>query len=164
MHQPPQIEQPPPTRRQVLECARPLALWPPARFRNRPSSASERVKSGSALLIALSALALTATAADQKPLSVVVGQELTLRLESDSSSGCQWLLAKPLDAALLKQSPSTYQRGPKGGHEVLKFTALAEGKTELHFKYAKLWDKETNPSRQTNFVVVVTKEKARAAK
>ncbi len=106
-----------------------------------------------------------AGAAEQKPLTVVVGQELTLTLESNPSSGCQWLLARPLDQSLLKQQGgSTFQRGPEGGNEVLRFTALAEGKTEVHLKYAKLWEKETTPARQTNFVVLVTKDKARAAK
>src|SRR4051794_16054094 len=93
------------------------------------------------------------SAPDNKPTNVAVGQEFKLTLESNPSTGNQWLLAKPLDERLLKLLGTEYRRGRSGapgspGTEILTFKALGEGKTEIHLKYGKLWE-EVAPSRRT---------------
>jgi len=107
-------------------------------------------------------LLCTATAAEQKPLTVALGQEFKIALESTPSSGNQWLIARPLDESLLKLLGTEYKRGRPGGpgaagHEILSFKALGEGKTQIYLKYGRLWEKDTGPTRTTNFVVVITK-------
>ena len=117
------------------------------------------------LLVALSftfALLATATAADPKPITVGTGQEFKIALESNPSTGNQWLIARPLDDSLLKLLGSEYKRGRPGpaaaaGNDVLSFRAVAEGKTQIHLKYGKLFERDAGPTRTTNFVVIITK-------
>ena len=105
--------------------------------------------------------------AAEKPISVGVGQEFKIVLESNSSTGNQWLMARPLDERLLKLLGSEYKRGRPGavaaaGNEILSFKALGEGKTQIHLKYGKLWEGDTAPARTTNFVVVISSTAASA--
>lgn len=114
------------------------------------------------VLIMGSCLLCSTRAAEQKPITVALGQEFKIALESTPSTGNQWLIARPLDEGLLKLLRSEYQRGRPSkpgaaGNEILSFKALGEGKTQIHLKYASLWQKEASPARTTNFVVVITK-------
>ena len=59
---------------------------------------------------------------------------------------------------MLKLLGNEYKRGRPGtvagaGNEILSFKALGEGRTEIHLKYAKLWDAAS--TQTTNFVVVI---------
>jgi predicted secreted protein len=106
--------------------------------------------------------ASTGLLAAEKPITVAPGQEFKITLESTPSSGHQWLIAKPLDERLLKLLGSEYKRGRPGvsgaaGNEILSFKALSEGKTQIALKYGHLWEKDVEPARTTNFVVVITK-------
>ena len=106
----------------------------------------------------------TGRAAERKPILATVGQDFKIALESTPSSGYQWLLAKPLDETLLKQAGKSYRRAPNSsgpGCEWLTFKAIAEGKTEIHLKYDRLWEQTAAPARRTNFVVVITKSVAK---
>jgi inhibitor of cysteine peptidase len=107
----------------------------------------------------------TGLAAERKPIVATVGQNFKIALESNPSSGYQWLLAKPLDETLLKQAGKSYdRRAPNStgtGCEWLMFQAIAEGKTEIHLKYDRLWEQTAAPARRTNFVVVITKSAAK---
>jgi len=98
--------------------------------------------------------------AEQKPVSVGAGQEFKLTIESNPSTGFQWLLARPLDERLLKYLGSEYRRrsGAPGapGVEILSFRALAEGKTDIRLKYGRLFESDGSPARKTNFVVVIS--------
>ncbi len=99
--------------------------------------------------------------AEQKPVSVAAGQEFKLTIESNPSTGFQWLLARPLDERLLKYLGSEYRRrsGAPGapGIEILSFRALAEGKTDNRLKYGRLFESDSTPARKTNFVVVISR-------
>jgi len=103
-----------------------------------------------------------AVKAAEKPISVGIGQEFKIVLEANASTGNQWLMARPLDDRMLKLLGTEYKRGRPGavgasGNEVLSFKALGEGRTQIHLKYTKLWDKDTTPVLTTNFVVVISK-------
>src|SRR5579863_1187699 len=109
-----------------------------------------------------SCLLCVGRAAEQKPITVAAGQEFKIALESNPSTGNQWLIARPLDEGLLKLLGTEYKRGRSptigaGGHEILSFKALGEGKTQIHLKYGRLWEKDDGPTRTTNFVVMITK-------
>jgi inhibitor of cysteine peptidase len=113
------------------------------------------------LIILLLGLGCSVAVGAEKPISVGVGQEFKIVLASNSSSGNQWLMARPLDDRFLKLLGSEYKRGRSGaagapGNEVLSFKALGEGKTQIYLKYAKLWEKDTAPAQTTNFVVVIS--------
>ena len=94
-----------------------------------------------------------------KPVRAAVGEEFKIALESDPSSGKQWLIARPLDDRFLKFIGSEYRRGRPGvgGRDVLSFKALTEGTTQIHLKYGQLWERDETPARTTNFVVVIAK-------
>lgn len=102
-----------------------------------------------------------AMAAEPKPITVATGEEFKITLESNPSTGNQWLMARPLEERLLKLLGSEYKRGRPGapgggGHEILSFRALAAGKTQIHLKYGRLWEQDPTPARSTNFVVIIT--------
>jgi len=116
------------------------------------------------LLVALSlglSLLSHASAAEQKPITVATGQEFKIALESNPSTGNQWLIARPLDENLLKLLGTEFKRGRPGagpnGNDVLSFKALGEGKAQIHLKYGRLFEKDEGPTRTTNFVVVITR-------
>ena len=113
------------------------------------------------LIVLLLSLGCSVALGAEKPISVGVGQEFKIVLASNSSTGNQWLMARPLDDRFLKLLGSEYKRGRPGadsatGNEVLSFKALGEGKTQIYLKYAKLWEKDAAPSVTTNFVVVIS--------
>ena len=114
-----------------------------------------------ALSLALSVPLLTAAEPKSKPITVGIGDEFKITLESNASTGYEWLMARPLDENLLKMLGKDYRRGRPGpgggGHEILHFKALAEGKTQIHLKYGRLWEQDSSPARTTNFVVVITR-------
>jgi len=115
-----------------------------------------------ALAVTVLVSAWAGHSAEPKPIRAAVGQEFKLTLESNPSTGNQWLIARPLDEQLLKLLGSEYRRGRPGaagagGYDILSFKALSEGKTQIHLKYGRLWERDTTPARTTNFVVVITK-------
>ncbi len=115
------------------------------------------------------AACLELSAAEVKPINATVGQEFKIALESNPTTGYQWLLAKPLNESMVKQVGRVYERpNPRqagaAGCEVLKFNALCEGRTEIHLKYARLFENGGGAARSTNFVVVISKQEAKAGK
>ena len=115
------------------------------------------------LVIGLLCVAVAFAAEEKnKPVKAQVGQEFKLTLESNPSTGNQWLLARPLDERFLKFLGTEYRRGRGGapgaaGNEILSFRALAEGRTEIYLKYGKLWEQDVAPARKTNFVVIISR-------
>ncbi|HLH52299.1 MAG TPA: protease inhibitor I42 family protein [Verrucomicrobiae bacterium] len=102
-------------------------------------------------------------AADPKPIKVAVGAEFKIALESNPSTGNQWLISRPLDERFVKFLGSEYKRGRTDrlgapGRELLSFKALGEGNTRIYLKYGRLWEHDVEPSRTTNFVIVISKE------
>jgi predicted secreted protein len=105
-------------------------------------------------------------AAEPKPITVAVGQEFEISLESPSVVDHQWLLSKPLDESRLKQSDRRYKRGVAGRHgiEILRYKAIAKGKTQICLRYASLWDNSQVPVQNTNFVILIGNSLSQAAK
>ena len=118
------------------------------------------------LAVVLASIVLSvpcAFAADAKPIKAPVGSEFKITLESNPSTGNQWLIARPLDERFLKFLGSEYKRGRPNtpgapGHELLSFKALAEGSTRIYLKYGRLWERDVEPARTTNFVVIIDHE------
>jgi predicted secreted protein len=115
------------------------------------------------VLLTLSCLVVVGAEEKSKPISTAIGEEFKLTLESNPASGNQWLLAHPVDERLLKLLRTEYRRPRAGaaGCEILSFRAVAEGQTEIHLKYGKLWENDVAPARKTNFVVVITRTAGR---
>ena len=106
-------------------------------------------------------LAVSVLAQDSKPITVTTGREFSVTLASNPTTGYKWDLAKPLDDKLIKLVTSEYVRPDTkligaGGKEVWTFKGVGEGKTEIDLKYVRPWEKDVEPVRKTNFVVVVS--------
>ena len=103
-----------------------------------------------------------AAGADQadgtKPVRGRIGQEFTLRLASNRTTGYQWRLAEPVDEAIVKLVGTRYIE-PKtnlagvGGEEVWSFQAVGKGKTSIAMKYVRPWERDVAPAKSTVFVV-----------
>ena len=108
-----------------------------------------------------------AQAGDPKPITAMAGQEFKITLQSNPTTGYQWVLATPPDEKLVKLLRSEYKRLDSklvgaGGDMVWTFQALAEGKTQVSLKYVRSWEKGQKPAQTTNFTVVIKAPKAPA--
>jgi inhibitor of cysteine peptidase len=106
-----------------------------------------------------------ASAQDSKPIAVTIGQEFSVSLASNPTTGFKWDLATPLNTNLLTLITNEYVRPNSalmgaGGNEVWKFKAVGEGKADIDLKYARPWEKAVQPAKKTNFVVVVSGPRA----
>lgn len=94
------------------------------------------------------------------PVTVKPGQEFSLTLDSNRTTGFGWALDRPVDGRVVKQvgadyrNPSTKAVGA-GGADILKFRAVGKGKTVVSLRYARPWDKSVEPARKAAFVVIV---------
>jgi inhibitor of cysteine peptidase len=77
-----------------------------------------------------------------------VGQEFTITLDSNQTTGYQWQLAQPLDEAYLESAGCEYEvpeASPGlvgvGGEELWSFRTIAEGDTEVSLEYLQPWDR-----------------------
>ena len=114
-----------------------------------------------ALITGGSALAISTEYSDPDiPIEVEVGQEFTIRLESNTTTGYQWLLAEPLDGNILArlsfeyQAPTTDRLG-EGGREIWTFWAAGPGETTISLEYVRPWEEDTPPAGTATFTVVV---------
>ncbi len=95
-----------------------------------------------------------------KPLIIPAGNEFTLTLESNRTTGYQWQLAGAPDETLVQlvgnkyELPDTRLIGA-GGREVWTFKAVGKGRTEIHLEYVRPWEKDVPPVKEAVFTVVV---------
>ena len=94
------------------------------------------------------------------PVSVRAGDQFTLTLPSNATTGFQWRLAEGFNAAVVKSFGSEYAAPSdglvgQGGTETWTFKALARGKTTLALEYARPWEKGIPPAKRQTFKVVV---------
>jgi inhibitor of cysteine peptidase len=106
-------------------------------------------------------LGLAASTQDSKPITVKTGQEFTITLVSNPTTGYRWDLDKPIDGKLVQLVTNDYVRPNTtligaGGKQVWTFKAVAEGKTQIDLKYFRSWEKDVEPVQKTNFVVVIS--------
>ncbi len=96
-----------------------------------------------------------------KPVSAKAGDQFTVSLESNPTTGYSWQLAKPVDEKVVTLVGSKYERmGQKdvvgaGGREHWTFKATAAGKTCVEMKYVRSWEKDVPPVRVATIVVEV---------
>lgn len=90
--------------------------------------------------------------------TVKVGEEFTVELESNASTGYEWKMTQGPDTSILGLTtdefvaPQTTMPGAPGMH-VWRFKALKAGKTNMVFEYARSWETGVPPA-QTHSVSV----------
>ena len=109
-----------------------------------------------ALLLAATigtACSLGSSAPSETPAQLVVapGQQFKVELDANRSTGFQWELGKPIDAAVLTLVETRYEQAPnaspgEGGKEVWTFAAVAPGWAKIQLLYRRPWE-EMAPAR-----------------
>lgn len=95
-----------------------------------------------------------------KPVTLAVGQELTVTLESNATTGFAWEVAG-LNAAVLEQVGEPEYKAPQsglvgaGGVQIFRFKAKAAGQVELKLNYRRAWEKDVPPAKTFTVTVVV---------
>jgi predicted secreted protein len=97
-----------------------------------------------------------------QPIQVISGQDFTLAVASNRTTGYQWQLARPLDEAMVRFTRSQYRdvatgRPGAGGEELWTFQAVGQGQAQITMQYVRPWERRAAPVKQMTFVVVVHK-------
>jgi len=93
-------------------------------------------------------------------LDVAVGQEFSITLASNPTTGYHWELAAPLDDAVVQQVASEYKTSETrmlgtGGQEIWTFKAVSTGQTVISLKYVRPWEKDVAPVKTASYAVIV---------
>jgi inhibitor of cysteine peptidase len=95
-----------------------------------------------------------------KVIEAQAGQNFTIILKGNATTGYQWQFAKPLDENIVQLISSKYLADKTklvgaGGKQVWIFKALKAGQTNISFKYVRSWEKNTAPQNEESFVIVI---------
>ncbi|MDY7018579.1 MAG: protease inhibitor I42 family protein [Chloroflexota bacterium] len=98
---------------------------------------------------------------DGKEVELGVGDSLLVTLESNSTTGFSWELAKISDETVLKQIHQKYE-GPgsgappgAGGQEVWTFKAFKDGTSSISMEYSRPWEGGEKAAETFNLTVIV---------
>lgn len=86
-------------------------------------------------------------------ITLAPGEEFTITLDSNRTTGYSWRLAQPLDESLVALVGSDYTPSGAGGlagaggTEVWTFHALAPGQTTIALEYVRPWETGVAPAR-----------------
>ena len=95
-------------------------------------------------------------------IEVYLGQNVTITLEANMTTGYDWQFAHALDENMLQLISSEYlinnpELTGSGGKQVWTFKALKPGKTNVFFRYVRPWEKNNPPQEQASFEVIIKK-------
>lgn len=99
-----------------------------------------------------------------KPVSLQVGDTLTVQLASNPSTGYSWKVISDDAAVLAQVGEPQFDLGTKtpmpgaGGTETFTFLAKSKGTTTLTLLYARPWETDTTPTPQNTWTTDVTVE------
>jgi inhibitor of cysteine peptidase len=103
------------------------------------------------------------SAGSAMPVAVRAGDQFSVSLPSNQTTGYSWRLAEGVSSAVLKTMGSRYTAPApsgglvgRGGTETWVFRALAKGKTTITLEYARPWEKGVKPEKHQVFAVVVS--------
>ncbi|MDD4183346.1 MAG: protease inhibitor I42 family protein, partial [Candidatus Omnitrophica bacterium] len=113
------------------------------------------------IFLCLVSFSIAENLTQDKTIKVEAGQDFTITLEANATTGYEWQLAKPLDENRFKLISSGYvadklNRIGAGGRQVWVFKALKAGETVISFKYIRQWEKNTPPAKEESFLIHVT--------
>jgi predicted secreted protein len=95
-----------------------------------------------------------------KPIVITVGQQFSVVLDSNPTTGYQWQIAEPLNESMVLLVGTDYQATPTnrvgaGGRQIFNFQALGAGKTSIGLAYHRSWEKGVLPVKTVTFSVTV---------
>lgn len=97
-------------------------------------------------------------------IEVKVGEEFTISMDSNATTGYEWQLAEALDESVVEQvgdpqyilEEGAEDRVGAGGTEVWTFKGAGSGNTTISFKYVRPWEEEEEPAETKDFKVEVS--------
>lgn len=97
---------------------------------------------------------------DNGRIKVKAGQNFTITLESNPTTGYRWQISGKYDTAFVELVDSVFVPGRTdlvgaGGKEEWVFKALRAGKTVISFQYTRPWEKDELPAQEYSVIVVV---------
>lgn len=95
-------------------------------------------------------------------MDVKAGQDFTISLQSNPTTGFQWQIAEPLNTKVVKKVSSVYQPSQSGtnkvgagGVEIWTFKAAGKGQDDIKMQYVRPNDKGAKPTEERVFSVTV---------
>jgi inhibitor of cysteine peptidase len=95
-------------------------------------------------------------------ISAKVGDQFTIQLTSNATTGYQWGISGSLNSAVVKKVSSTYVASPNpkgmtgvGGVEKWKFQAVGKGTGTIVLVYRQPFDKTAKPAQTATFTITV---------
>lgn len=97
---------------------------------------------------------------EAKLIEIQAGENFTISLEANATTGYQWQFAKPLDESAIHLISSEYLADKtgligSGGKQVWIFKALKKGRWSVAFKYLRPWEKNTPPEKEESFIIII---------
>jgi predicted secreted protein len=99
---------------------------------------------------------------DGSTVTVAVGDEVEVVLESNATTGYGWELGGLSDPAVLERLDNVYRPAPnpervvgRGGWDTWRFSAAAAGTSVVRLEYRQPWMKDVEPERTFRVTVVV---------
>ena len=95
-----------------------------------------------------------------KVIEVQAGQNFTIVLRTNLTTGYKWQFAKPLDESIVQLISSEYLANKTklvgvGGKQVWIFKAIKAGQTDISFKYVRHWEKNTPPQNEESYLIII---------
>ncbi len=98
-----------------------------------------------------------------RPIRLARGETLTLRLESNGTTGYQWeIVSFPRNVRRVGDRYEAPPQGPgpspiagAGGNQIFTFKAAAPGRGTLRLVYRQPWNRQERPEQSFRLVVVI---------
>lgn len=93
------------------------------------------------------------------PITAQVGEQFTVALDSNPSTGYSWQIVA-FDQAVVTLISSEFKRADKpmpgvSGKQIWTFKAVGKGETSIAFKYSRPWERNTPPAKTASVGVTV---------
>lgn len=97
-----------------------------------------------------------------KTIEVVVGQNFSIILEANPTTGYKWELAGTLDPGVVKFIANEYKaleprRIGSGGNEIWTFQAVGAGSAKITLQYVRSWERPFGPVKTSILDIIVGK-------
>ena len=95
------------------------------------------------------------------PIDVKAGDDFTISLEANPSTGYSWELTGPLDDKVVVELGSDHEPGTGTGvgvpgHQLFRFQAVGAGSATIGLQYVRPWETGVAPAQTSEFTVNVS--------
>jgi inhibitor of cysteine peptidase len=95
------------------------------------------------------------------PIDVKTGDDFTISLEANPSTGYSWELTGPLDDKVVVELGSDHEPGTGTGvgvpgHQLFRFQAVGAGTATIGLQYVRPWETGVAPAKTSEFTVNVS--------